>query len=58
MFILFSDSQEVLLARFQKRGASYCEVLLKFWDAIRRKRPDQLARGELLRHGNARCHKT
>jgi hypothetical protein len=37
---VFWDSQGVLLAHFQKRGenmnsASYCEVLLKFLDAIR-----------------------
>jgi hypothetical protein len=37
----FWDSRGELLAHFQKRGenansASYCEVLLKLWDAIRR----------------------
>jgi hypothetical protein len=55
------DSEGVLLAHIQKHGenvssASYCEVLLKFVDAIRRKRPGQVARGVLLRHDNARPH--
>jgi hypothetical protein len=50
MLTVFWESQGVLLSHFQKRGenvksASYCEVLLKFRDAIRRKRPGQLARG-------------
>jgi hypothetical protein len=36
------------------KSALYCEVLLKFWDSIRRKHPRQLARGSLLRHDNAR----
>jgi hypothetical protein len=45
---VFWDSEGVLLANFQKRGenvnsASYCEVLLKLRDAIRTKRPGQLA---------------
>jgi hypothetical protein len=35
-------------------SASYCEALLKLRDAIRRKRPGQLARGVLLHHENAR----
>jgi histone-lysine N-methyltransferase SETMAR len=61
MLAVFWDSEGVLLARFQKRGenmnsASRCEVLLKLWDAIRRKHPDQLARGVLLHHDNARPH--
>jgi hypothetical protein len=43
MLTVFWDSQGVLLAHFQKRGenvysASYCEVLLKLRDAVRRKR--------------------
>jgi hypothetical protein len=59
MLTVFGDSQGVVLARFQKRGknvnsASYWEVLLKLRDAIRRKRPGQLARGKLLHHDNAR----
>jgi hypothetical protein len=37
-------------------SASYCEVLLKLRDAIRRKRPGKLARGALLHHDNARPH--
>jgi hypothetical protein len=61
MLTVFWDSQGVLLAHFQKRGeyvnsASYCEVLLKLQDAIRRKYPDHLARGVLLHHDNARPH--
>jgi ribosomal protein L34E len=61
MLALFWDSQGVLLAHFQKRGenvnsASYCEVLLKLGDAIRRKRPRHLARGVLLHRDNARPH--
>jgi histone-lysine N-methyltransferase SETMAR len=39
-------------------SASYCEVLLKLWDAIRIKRPSQLAVGVLLHHDNARPHTT
>jgi hypothetical protein len=59
MLTVFWDSQGVLLAHFQKRGenvnsASYCEVLLKLRDAIRRKHPGQLARGVLLHHDSAR----
>jgi hypothetical protein len=58
---LFRDYQGILLAYFQKHGenvnsASYCGVLLKLWDAIRRKHPDQLVRGVLLNHHNARPH--
>jgi hypothetical protein len=50
-----------MLAHSQKCGenvnsASYCEVLLKLRDAIRRKRPGQLARGAVLHHGKARPH--
>jgi histone-lysine N-methyltransferase SETMAR len=61
MLTMFWDSQGVLLAHFQKQcenvnSASYCEVLLKLPDAIRRKRPDQLTRGVLLQHDNARPH--
>jgi hypothetical protein len=61
MLTVFRDSQGVLLAHFQKRGenvisTSYCEVLLKLQDSVRRKRPDQLARGVLLHHDNARLH--
>jgi hypothetical protein len=61
MFTMFWDSQRVLVAHFQKCGenvssASYCEVLLKLRDAIRRKRPGQLARGVLLHHDNVRPH--
>jgi histone-lysine N-methyltransferase SETMAR len=58
---MFWDSQGVLLAHFQKHGenvnsASYCEVLLKLWNAIHRKRPGQPARGVMLHHDNARPH--
>jgi hypothetical protein len=35
-------------------SAPCCEVLLKLRDAIRKKRPVQLARGVLLHHDNAR----
>jgi hypothetical protein len=52
----FHNSQGVLLAHFQKCGenvnfASYCEVLLKLWDAIHRELP-----GVVLHHDNARPH--
>jgi hypothetical protein len=55
MLTMFWDSQALLLAHFQKHGenvnsALYCEVLLKLQNAIRRKRPGQLARGVLLYH--------
>jgi histone-lysine N-methyltransferase SETMAR len=55
------DSWGVLLSNLQKHGenmnsASYCEVLLKFRDTIRRERPGQLARGVLLQYDNARPH--
>jgi histone-lysine N-methyltransferase SETMAR len=61
MLTVFWDSQGVLLAHFQRRrenanSVSYCEVLLKLLDAIRRKLPGQLARGVLLHHDNARPH--
>jgi histone-lysine N-methyltransferase SETMAR len=61
MLTVFWDSQGVLLAHLQKRGenvtpASYCEVLLKLRDSIRRKRPGQLARGVLLHHDNDGPH--
>jgi hypothetical protein len=59
MLTVFWDSQEVLLAHFQKydenvNSSSYCKVLLKLENAIHRKRPGQLARGVLLHHDNAR----
>jgi hypothetical protein len=49
---VFWDSQGVLLAHFRNRGenvnfASYCEVLLKLRDTIRRKHPGELARGAI-----------
>jgi hypothetical protein len=58
MLAAFWDSRGVLLASFHNRGenvnfASFCEVLLKLRDAIRRKRPGDLARGVLLHHDNA-----
>jgi hypothetical protein len=61
MLTVFWDSQGVLLAHFEKRDenvncASYCEVLSKLRDAIRRKLPGKLARVVLLHHGNARLH--
>jgi hypothetical protein len=61
MLTVFWDPQGVLLAHFQKRdanvnSASYCEVLLKLRDAIRRKLPGQLVRGVLLHRDNARPH--
>jgi hypothetical protein len=59
---VFWDSKGVLLAHFQKRGeyvnsVLYCEVLLKLRDAIRRKRPGQLARGVLFHHDNVRPYR-
>jgi hypothetical protein len=59
MLTVFRDSRGVLLVHFKKRGenvnsASYCEVLLKIRDAIRRKRPGKLARGVLLYHENVK----
>jgi histone-lysine N-methyltransferase SETMAR len=61
MLTVFWDSQGVVLVHLQKRGkimnsTSYCKVLLKLRDAIRRKRPGQLARGVLLHHDNASPH--
>jgi hypothetical protein len=61
MLIVFWDSQAVLLTHFQKRGESmnsalYCEVFLKLWDAIHRRRPGQLEREVLLDHDNAGPH--
>jgi histone-lysine N-methyltransferase SETMAR len=61
MLTVFWDSQGVLLAHFQKRGenvnsASYCEVLTKLRDAIRKKTSRPMARGVLLHHDNARPH--
>jgi hypothetical protein len=60
MLTVFWDSHGVLLAHIQKHGenmnsVSYCEVLLKLRDAIRRKRPGILARWVLL-HDNPRPH--
>jgi hypothetical protein len=62
MLTVFWDSRGVLLAHIQERGenvnsADYCEVLLKLWDAISRKRPGQLAKGVLLNHDNARPYR-
>jgi histone-lysine N-methyltransferase SETMAR len=37
-------------------SASYCEVLLKLWDAICRKHIGQLARRVLLQHDSSRPH--
>jgi hypothetical protein len=61
MLNVFGDSQGVLLTSFQVRGenvnsASYCEVLLKLRDEIRRKSPGQLERGALIHHDIARPH--
>ena len=61
MLTVFWDYQGVLLTNFQKKGdtvtsLSYCEVLIKLRDAIRRKRPGLLTRGVLLLHDNARPH--
>jgi hypothetical protein len=61
MLTVFWDSHGVLLAHFQKRGenvnyTSYCGLVLKLHDAVRRKRSGQLARRVLLRHENARPH--
>jgi hypothetical protein len=60
-FMALPTSRISVIWGSQKRGgnvncAMYCEVLLEFRDAIRRKRPDQLARGLLFHHGNARPH--
>jgi hypothetical protein len=60
-YAVFLDSHGVLLAHFQKRNenvnsASYCEVLLKLRDAIRRKLLGQLARRVLLHHDNTKHH--
>jgi hypothetical protein len=60
---VFWDSQGLLLAHFQKRdenvnSASYCEVMLKFRDAVHRKHPGKVARGVLLHHDNARTPHT
>jgi hypothetical protein len=50
MLTVFWDSQGVLFVHFKKRGgnvnsALYCEVLLKLWDVIRRKRPTNCQEG-------------
>jgi histone-lysine N-methyltransferase SETMAR len=37
-------------------SATYCEILLKIRNTIRRKLSGQLARGVLLHHDNARPH--
>jgi hypothetical protein len=63
MLTEFWNSQEVLLAHFQKRGenvnsASYCGAMLKIRDKISRKRQGRLARGVLLHHDSARPHIT
>jgi histone-lysine N-methyltransferase SETMAR len=57
MLTVFWGSRGVPLAHFQKCGeninsATYCEVLLKLRDIIRRKLPGQLTRGVLLHHDN------
>jgi hypothetical protein len=54
MLSVFWGSQRVLFAHFQKRGenvnsASYCEVLLKLWNAIRRKQDNDNARPHTAR---------
>lgn len=54
-------SQAVLLTRFQKKGenvnaASHCKVLLKFRNAIQRKRRNLLIRWILSHHGNEPPH--
>jgi hypothetical protein len=61
MLTVFLDFLGVLLVHFQKHGenvnsALYYEVLLMLWDAIRRKRPGQLARGVLFHHDNVDPH--
>jgi histone-lysine N-methyltransferase SETMAR len=61
MLTVFSDSQGVLLAHFQKRdeninSALFCGVLLNLRETTRRKFPGQLARWVLLHHENARPH--
>jgi histone-lysine N-methyltransferase SETMAR len=63
MLTVFCDSQGVLLTNFRNycenvNSASYCEVVLKLRDVIRRKPPCQLARGVLLHHDNARPNTT
>jgi hypothetical protein len=50
MLAVFWNSPGVLLAHFQKRdeninSASYCEVLLKLWDGIRRNFQDNWQEG-------------
>jgi histone-lysine N-methyltransferase SETMAR len=61
MLTVFWDSQGELLARSQKRDdnvncASYCEVMLKLRDSIRRNRRGQMARGVVLHHDHATLH--
>jgi hypothetical protein len=61
LLTVFWDSQGILLTHFQKYGknvnsALYCELLLKFWDAICRKCLGQLVRGVLLHQDNAKPH--
>jgi histone-lysine N-methyltransferase SETMAR len=65
MLTVLWDPQGALLAHFQKCGEKvncasheYYEVLVKLRDAIRRKRPDQLAKRILLHHNNARPQTT
>jgi histone-lysine N-methyltransferase SETMAR len=60
MLTVFCDSQGVMLAHFQKRcenmnSASYCEDLLKLRNALRRRLPDHLARGDNARPHTARA---
>jgi hypothetical protein len=61
MLPVFWNYQGVLLAHFPNHGQnviseSYCEILSKLWDGIRRNRPGQLARGVLLHHDNTKPH--
>src|SRR5258705_10197237 len=61
MLSVFWDEQGVLLAHFQPKGqnvtaASYCDVLLKLRNAIRRTHPGLLSRGVILQHDNDRPH--
>jgi hypothetical protein len=61
MLTMSLDSQGVLLAHSHKHGenvnsASYCKVLLKLRDAVRRKCPGQWAKVVLLYHDFARPH--
>ncbi|GBO01337.1 hypothetical protein AVEN_208274-1 [Araneus ventricosus] len=58
---VFCDSQGVFLARFLQWGdtetaTSYCNILPKLRDAVRRKRLGLLTRGILIHYDNARPH--